>query len=432
MQRFQNYKLHPDEADAVLSEVESTHLDVSHDHRLVRAKIEELPYQQRELLATYVYSDKVSERSLAREYSLSRYRLRELLVDALGRVLVRLDRPAEIPDIDWQVALALWRDVRSISKTAQYLGITEHQVRAANKRNFEFLSKVLSIYHPHRAARRQEMEANDFVLGPRALFKKAILSPNNHDLLKLIEERAAEVLASLDQPEELDISEDELKSLKPEWVASIYDALARTIGPAETVEPTEDLFYAHADAEFEIGEAYKLSLIPGLPEHLADLAGRWLSKRVKPVEKSEMEDLLRSPAAVGAEPLSRELAMYGVTPLTVLDATDAVARLLARCVHSERLKNEIILSHHGVNEGKLLRAGDLADEISRVAVCRPVTAQVLLDWSIETAQMKPLLFNGFTAEPHRGESLVLLYNGQRQNNLHQRWGLSVPRVLVHY
>ena len=430
MQRFQNYNLRPDQAETVLAEAESTNLDLTHDHQLLRAKIAELPQLQREILATYVYSDNVSERSLARYYSLSRYRLRELLVEALGRVLVQLDRPAEIPHTDWQVALALWRDVRSIPKTAKYLGLTEHQVRTANKRNFEFLSKVLSIYHPHRIARRQEMETSDGVLGPRALFKKAILSPNVENLLDLIRERAAEVLASLDEPGDMDISEDELKSLKPEWVATVYDTLARSIGPVELSEHGEDLFYAHADAEFEIGEAFKGSLIPGLPEHLADLAGHWLHRFVEPVEQHEMNSLLTTPAARGADPLSRDLAVYGVTPLTVLDATDAVARLLNRCIRSGRLEEPIFLSHRGINDGQLLRAADLADEISRVAVCRPITAEVLLDWSIEVAQIKPLLFNTFTAEPSRGESVVLIQSGDKHNNLYQRWGLSVPRMAV--
>jgi hypothetical protein len=228
----------------------------------------------------------------------------------------------------------------------------------------------------------------------------------------------------------MDISEDELKSLKPEWVATVYDTLARSIGPVELSEHGEDLFYAHADAEFEIGEAFKGSLIPGLPEHLADLAGHWLHRFVEPVEQHEMNSLLTTPAARGADPLSRELAVYGVTPLTVLDATDAVARLLNRCIRSGRLEEPIFLSHRGINDGQLLRAADLADEISRVAVCRPITAEVLLDWSIEVAQIKPLLFNTFTAEPSRGESVVLIQSGDKHNNLYQRWGLSVPRMAV--
>src|ERR1043165_3420823 len=70
MQRFQNYNLRPDQAETVLAEAESTNLDLTHDHQLLRAKIAELPQLQREILATYVYSDNVSERSLARYYSL--------------------------------------------------------------------------------------------------------------------------------------------------------------------------------------------------------------------------------------------------------------------------------------------------------------------------------------------------------------------------
>ena len=432
MQRFQNYKLRPDEVEAVLRETSAPeNLEASYDYELVRSKIAELPELQREILALYVYSEKMSERELAKTYSLSRYRLRELLVQALGRVLVQLDRPNEIPHRDWQTALALWRDARSISETARYLGMTQHQVRAANKRNFAFLARVLTVYHPHKGVRRLEMEEPESRLEPQALFRNALLSPGDLELLKMVEQRAEQIMDRLDRPEDLDISEEELKNLDPLWVAKVYEVLSATVATTtdeEATEPLADLFYAHAEDEFEIGVAYKSSLIPGLPEHLADLPGRWLVK-VPEVDDDEMQDVLDSPSAQGAEELSPALARYGVTPLTVLDATDSVARLLDRCVRTGRLSaDSISLSSRGVNDGTFLNAEDLADEVSQVAVCRKPTARVLLDWSIEVAHFKPLLFNGFAAAASRGEGLNLKRTGEKQDNLHERWGRSSIRV----
>lgn len=425
MQRLQNYKLRPDEVDNLLREAATAATaESSHDYEVVRSKIAQLPDLQREILTSYVYSNKVSERALARTYSISRYRLRELLVDALGRVLVQLDRPAGISHDDWQVALALWGDARPVTDTAKYLGITQNQVRVANKRNFEFLTKVLSTYHPHRSLRSQEMKGHKGLLKPPALFKEVILSPNNENLLQILKQRAAEIVDSLNKPEEVDVSEEELQNLDPLWVAKVYEALATVGADPQSTEPFADfdLDYAHKGAEFEIGQAYKLSLIPGLPERL-DLPHRWLVN-VPEVDPDEMNDVLNSPSARGAAPYSSDLARYGVAPLTVLDATDAVARLLERCIRTGRVNGErpIRLSQEGVNQGELLNASQLADEVSRTADVRPRTARVLLDWSMEVAQVKPLLFNGFMAETSGEKAVALFRIGEKYNDLHQRWG----------
>lgn len=423
IQRFQNYRLRPDEMESALKEPAATSPspEVSYDHQLVRGRIAELPELQRAILTEYVYSEK-SERALAQAFSVSRHRLRELLVEGLGRVLVRLERPKAISLVDWQVALALWRDARSISQTAKYLHLTEHQVRSANARNFKFLTHVLSVYHPHGNTRRQEMAKTDVALRPRELFKKTILSPGNEALLNEIAQRAEEIMNSLDDPEAMDMTEEEMRSLHPEWIARVYEALAPAGEEEEALEISDKLGYAHAGAEYEVGQAYEQSLIPGLPPHLADLP-RWLSS-LPEVDDNERRDLLETPSARGAESLSPDLARYGVTPLTVLDATNAVSRLLQRYLRTERLTEPIILSHHGVNDGEVLNAEHLADEVSQVAVCREPTARVLLDWSIEVAHIKFLLFDTFVAETAGGESLRLIYNGEKQPDLHKRWGLS--------
>jgi hypothetical protein len=266
------------------------------------------------------------------------------------------------------------------------------------------------------------------VLEPGALFKRTLLSPNNEELLRKVKERAAAIMHAFDQPDDIDLTQDELKNLNPLWVARVYEAVAPTSFSAAYDE--NDHLYAHAEEEEQIGVAYKLSLLPGLPVHLADLSGQWLVK-VPLVDKEEMNDVLNSPSAVAAEPLSRDLARYGVAPLTVLDATDAVARLVERCVRSGRVNgNEaIVLSSQQVN-GEVLNTQLLTDEVSRVAECREPTARVLLDWSIEVARFKPFLFDGFTAESSGPEALMLFRTGEKLDNLHERWGRSVSGTIT--
>ena len=68
----------------------------------------------------------------------------------------------------------------------------------------------------------------------------------------------------------------------------------------------------------------------------------------------------------------------------------------------------------------------MADEISRVAVCREPTAHVLYEWSLGVAQRKPLLFSGFRARGDRDNVIKLIHTGEKVNNLYERWGLVRP------
>ncbi len=267
-------------------------------------------------------------------------------------------------------------------------------------------------------------------LTPQKLFETTVRSPGDDDLLRQVEKRADEVIAALDSPDAVNISDEELGNLDPLWVARVYEALAGTAEAAQIApEVNDELYYAHADAEYQIGVAYKETLIPGLPEDLADLAGRWLVK-VSPVDEDEMRDALMSPAARGAYPLSEPLAQYGVTPLTVFDATESVSRLLDRLMRRGRLdpNTSVTLSGKGIQSGDLINEQLLVNEISRVAVCREPTAYVLYKWSRCVAQFKPLLFSGFQAEPAAGDSVVLVRTGEKVNNLFQRWGLSLSYI----
>ena len=87
--------------------------ELSHDRDLLLRAIKGLPDLLGQVLTSYCYAGE-SERALARKMQLSRYKLRELLIDALGRVVVALDRPEAIPESDWTVAKAVWLDQRSV------------------------------------------------------------------------------------------------------------------------------------------------------------------------------------------------------------------------------------------------------------------------------------------------------------------------------
>lgn len=108
--------------------------------------LKHLPEEDRALLSEYIRSGRSPERALARTHGISRYKLREKLIEALGRFAVFLQQPTGIPDRDWRVASALWHDQRSTSEAARVLGLTESQVRNSQKRNQKYLVEAVRRY----------------------------------------------------------------------------------------------------------------------------------------------------------------------------------------------------------------------------------------------------------------------------------------------
>ncbi|MGH2396452.1 MAG: sigma-70 family RNA polymerase sigma factor [bacterium] len=113
----------------------------------LRAALDRLPAPQRELLDDYTQGGMTSERAIARRHKLSRYKAKELLIDALAQLIVSLDRPPQIPQVDWEVARALWKDGRTLDETAGYLQLSIDDVRAAAARNLGFLATVMQAYN---------------------------------------------------------------------------------------------------------------------------------------------------------------------------------------------------------------------------------------------------------------------------------------------
>ena len=102
-----------------------------------------LPDGDRALLLEYLKSGPRSERMLARNHGLTRYRVRERLVESLGWVALAARAPPHLPEEDWQVACALWRDGRTPRATAAHLGLTADQVQQSRQRLFEALTAAL-------------------------------------------------------------------------------------------------------------------------------------------------------------------------------------------------------------------------------------------------------------------------------------------------
>ena len=388
------------------------------------AAIDDLPELQLNVLKHYLSFEAPSERALAREFGLSRYKLKSALIAALGSVIVHLDKPHSISERDWNVALAVWRDKRSFEGAAKCNDMTVHQVSSANLRILGFLGQVLSDYQgwgtPH--VRSTDMSAKVTVPSAESLFTEALRSPDNPEILEKIQTRREEILEALENADRFLLLDEELNSIDNAWLGKCYEAL----GVAPLVSKDEGEFYATADAEESLGRAFSEGLMTIGRE---DIQG-FLTLAVLPrIHLEEALELLRTPAAVGAGDYSIPLARVGLTPLSMFYATEAVSYLIERLVNQELVPSEpqILLEEENVlvnrDSHEILTWGLVVDEIQRLSVCEFETAVGVYRWLVQVAQYRPYLFSGFKCSPaKKGQAVALTGTEIRFENLYQRWG----------
>ncbi len=397
----------------------------SHDRKVLLNAISTLPERQKCILCSYIYSDAPSERKLATNLGLTRYRLHEELVEALGRVVVLLHRPDAMPETDWRVAQALWRDLRTFQEAAGYLGITTHQVRKANSRNMRLLGEALQQYKPkgRQSLRRITMKQRQLRTA-ESLLKDTLMSGGNRQLLNELTQRSAEVLVALEKPAEFGISDEDVLKMNPLWIAEVYEVLSKADSDFQ-IQPTElpDLNYAHEDEEFSIGVAYRDCLIADLPEELSE-PEHWLSS-VEKVDKEERDYALSTASGRGGLEATAQLAEFGVTPLMIFRAIQAISYLLERFIRKGKIdrRGEILLRRPEASQDQSIDPSMLIGEVRRMAECREATARALYSWQVRVAEYKPKIFDGFHAEPRDG-AVLLTRTEEHFENLIERWSWS--------
>lgn len=432
LQRLQSSLVEPEQLDLMYGrkeeEDDDQYLPPEDSKEIVREAISRLPPREREILSRYLYSKPRAERMLARRFSMSRYGLRQVLIDTLGRIIVRLEKPGSMPERDWKVAVALWRETRTIDETAVYLGLTTHQVREANSRNVHLLTEALKYYHPHGRGqlRRNTMtKPQRNLLSPHDLLERVLKSPGNEELLEQVRESADEVLAALENSEFLGLSENEIQEVDPLWVAQVYEALnTASAHENEDSEAIKTFLYANQEEEISIGSAFSETLMAGLPRELKEI-DKWFQSAPQ-VDMEERRELMKDSSVLAGRPYTEKLIPYGVTPVTVFYTTEAVSSLLNRLVRYEMLHPEapVLLGMNRVevwgSDSNPLSLELVVDEIERVTERSEVTARALYGWSVKAAQYKHFLFRGFQASP-REEGVSLIRTDEIYDNLYERW-----------
>src|SRR5262249_1710109 len=144
-----------------------------------------------------------SERALAARHNMTRHHLRETLINALGQVIAALGAEglAEVPDKE--VALALWRDGRTVPETSQLLELSTAEVRAIRQRLVQDILENLRSLPSSEPAKAQMMDTD-----PLQLLKTVLLSPGLSAVLAEVKQQAARIRATLETAD-LDLSEEE-------------------------------------------------------------------------------------------------------------------------------------------------------------------------------------------------------------------------------
>jgi DNA-directed RNA polymerase specialized sigma24 family protein len=113
-------------------------LDIEH----VRGVLNQLSSEDREILVARFASEPISERQLAREAGVSRYKFRERLAAALARFAASLGDAPSIEPEDFRIARMIFGEGLSISDVSAELSLLPAQVRLARRRLLRALGKL--------------------------------------------------------------------------------------------------------------------------------------------------------------------------------------------------------------------------------------------------------------------------------------------------
>jgi hypothetical protein len=259
------------------------------------------------------------------------------------------------------------------------------------------------------------------------LLRRTLYSPGNEELLSNLKASAKEVLAVI---ESADITLSTGTESDGLWIARVYEALA---GATEAPPTPQQLEIEQALLEMErtdlaaIGKAFVETLLPDLPITLTRFSEFFAN--APRVGAEEVALLSNEPDVRAAFPNSADLALFGIRPLSVFYASEAVANLFDRLLRYGLIEESdlFLSSKESDNYAPLLAKRNLDVSIDReiadMTDCSVQTSAILLKWLIAVSEYKPFVFGGFEAELKRGGVLLKRYR-KTFANLYERWAVS--------
>lgn len=394
-----------------------------HDREVVRDALGQLSGKEREILLGYFDSD-ASERALARQFKLSRYKLREELLTSMGKVVVWMDRHKEFSQSDWKIAVSLWQEQRSVAETAGCLGITEAQVRHGHERNIRIVAALLEDQQSEKSERRNtSMKRNPTQTGMDAVtaLQQLFLSSGDEELLRKAQGHAQEMLIAMDEVEWDETMDAAMaEHLDPLWVAKVYETLAKPYVKQEDIGLFQSMFEARKEDERSIGQTFEEVLLSRIPPGAVRALWPYFDS-LPPVPLEQRELLLKSPSVMASR-TANVLTKWGITPVTIVSAMDAVGALVQRKLRREKFSSfPIVLSKDNLVPGdQVLDYQTVAKEIRFVTRSPVETSRRIVDWTVDAAQYVPFLYDGLMATPC-GKGICLIPAGMDFESLAERW-----------
>lgn len=411
-----------------------------------RDALTQLPTNERTVLVD-ILNQCGTEREIAAKRGITRHRLRETLVDALGRLSTLVGRRLPAESADRAVVLALWRDGRNVRDTAAVLRLTVPAVRAVRQRHVAGLLKAI------RGEHTSPFKGTAMTNEPLELLKKALLTPEDSESRRAVADNAERIREAL-EVHDVTFSEAETKKLEEhaEWTAAIFEALASASETSdEETAIAESMQQIRNEEDTEIAEAF-VAALSALPAPFANW-DFWFEK-VETAPEDYQRYLSEHAIIRAAEGRADGLVVYGLTPSTFLEASRGIELLTDRLIrtaswapesvsnHSEELKHVYKMLRGQRERGEPISVDLVGREFSMNERDTPTipyslllaevqgtpqlstgAAEPLLWWLLDAAQFIPRLILGYEAET-LGEREVRLKQcrNTQERSLVALWG----------
>ncbi|WP_259635478.1 hypothetical protein [Stieleria sedimenti] len=362
---------------------------------------------------------------------MTRYQLRELLVESIGRISVAFGQQDQFPADHWAVLHSLWSDLLTPAETAAKFGLSTDVVREIRDRHG---TRLLANLRKLRTRKRSTNWNHTMDTSTAGFLKHVFLSPGEEVLLDQLHDRYREV-SQLLSLEEVTFTDQELKVLQdnPQWVAKVYGAISgdSPLSPEEQ-EVDDAIGIASAEDDSAIVDAILNYLLPNLPDSLTNWSTRFVDGADIDRAKDEWDDFVGeaslSESKTNAWPFVGDLLANGLNPFMLFESIHSIAQLAERLIKVPidfKGSSDVEISfaklvdslleqreHGGLREVQIQVKGEsipgvtspviptdlLVREISQYVGCSAGFAHSLLNWVIDCAQLTPRLFLGFETE----------------------------------
>lgn len=407
--------------------------------RVVECELAKLPESSRDVLQAYLEPCAGSERALASQLGMTRYRVRELLTSALGSLALavseQVNRKLWGPKL-FRAAEALWREGRGVADAARCAGLHRDQVELLKR---EMLGQLVAVVGNRGRRKTQSGREDDAMKKIGELLEEAC-TKSDPALIEELRSRAQEVIAFLEDADDEPISKQACAALDrdPVHAAAVIAALGEepVLTPREQ-EVLDAAIHAREESEADAGRDLARGLFATLPANLKDWESLF-SPRLELDDEARQVLLSRSDMQMAGQE-AKSLADFGLTPVSLLYAMQAVREAVDLYEHENpdfNPNDRITLPSDADSTERIynsLPPQRVVDEIAAMVECDVELARSLLSWLFKVvADGRPNVLPGFYAEvsdqslllDRTGGDMTILESTTRQ----RPFPVSVPEV----